>query len=490
MDIINTNIGWPPENGKYFNTVLLYSDSWDDFFYHTTFHMVYADREGIINWIGTIKIYCYYIDKYRTDEYNKPVQKVIGTNIKKLDSNVFCSLGQDLNFYKKIIELIPKDYKDILNRLNDLATHPELHERFLNQHGVRTSLLRESSASKALNDALKLCLSGDIERNDMSFNYAVKLPFSKLISELHFNFSSSTNIPYRINVLIGKNGTGKTTILEYLANSLSGLKYSADEREEMFIGKRPLFDRVISISYSAFDKFIKRPSGHNNYNSISYVYCGIQSESGTLSLENLHSNLINSIKIIKEKKRIDSWKKVIGEIIEEEHSELIDQILNDPKNEIKLSSGQHILFCTITEAIANIENESIILFDEPELHLHPNAIANMMRMFSSLLNEFNSYAIIATHSPLIIQEIPSRYIQTLTRINNELLIRNPDIECFGEDITSITDDIFDVTNSESSYKSVLLAMSKTLSYDEILKEFNNNLSLNAKIYLKTCCKEK
>ena len=51
-----------------------------------------------------------------------------------------------------------------------------------------------------------------------------------------------------------------------------------------------------------------------------------------------------------------------------------------------------------------------LLFDEPELHLHQNATANTMRMFYRLLEEFNSYAIIATHSPLIIQEIPSNIL--------------------------------------------------------------------------------
>ena len=53
--------------------------------------------------------------------------------------------------------------------------------------------------------------------------------------------------------------------------------------------------------------------------------------------------------------------------------------------------------------------------------------------------------------------------------------------------SSITDDIFNVNNSESCYKSVLLKMSEKLSYDEILNLFNNNLSLNARIYLKSCC---
>lgn len=62
--------------------------------------------------------------------------------------------------------------------------------------------------------------------------------------------------------------------------------------------------------------------------------------------------------------------------------------------------------------------------------------ANTMRMFYRLLEEFDSYAIIATHSPLIIQEIPSKYIRSLT-------IHTPDNECFGENVTKITDDIFE-----------------------------------------------
>jgi len=110
-------------------------------------------------------------------------------------------------------------------------------------------------------------------------------------------------------------------------------------------------------------------------------------------------------------------------------------------------------------------------------------------MFYTLLEEFNSYAIMATHSPLIIQETPSRFIQALTRIDNELIIREPDIECFGENITTITDDIFDVNISESCYKTVLKQLSDKYSIEEIIKLFEDKLSLNAMIFLKTCCRE-
>ena len=64
--------------------------------------------------------------------------------------------------------------------------------------------------------------------------------------------------------------------------------------------------------------------------------------------------------------------------------------------------GQYILLCTMTEVIATIEKESLLLFDEPELHLHPNAVANTLRMLYKLLEEYDSYAIFATHSPLIV----------------------------------------------------------------------------------------
>ena len=143
----------------------------------------------------------------------------------------------------------------------------------------------------------------------------------------------------------------------------------------------------------------------------------------------------------------------------------------------------------MTEVVATIEKESILLFDEPELHLHPNAVANTMRMLYRLLEEFDSYAIFATHSPLIVQEIPSRYVQILSRIDNVLMVRTPALECFGENVTNITNDIFDVNGSESNYKTILNNLSKKMSFEDALEIFNGALSFNAMIYLKSCYKD-
>jgi len=134
----------------------------------------------------------------------------------------------------------------------------------------------------------------------------------------------------------------------------------------------------------------------------SYVYCGIQSEQGTLSLPQLKENLKRAFLTIKERGRQEIWNRVLSELMEAEHQRTVEQISTEQFEDVNLSSGQQILICTITELIANIENESIILFDEPEIHLHPNAIANIgsyvlspvgrVQFICDFFNTFSSYS--------------------------------------------------------------------------------------------------
>lgn len=476
---------WPPKDGDYSNALVIYDDNWNDYCYRTTFHVVYSDQNRKVHEIGDLKIYHYDFDESRTKQFNRAVSSLMPYDVVQL-SNKFCSLGQSLLYYKNLKEYFPKSYKEILKRLNDIAVHPEIKEKFINERGVQVSLLRESSAEKALNEAIYFLETDGLEQKDMSFSYKVTVPYSEIPVELKFNFTKNDSLPYRINILIGKNGTGKTRILSQLANSLSGISDTTEDRCAMFISKRPPIDKVISISYSAFDSFRKRPIDGAKYYTNSYAYCGIQSENGTLSIEQLNQKFKESFNLVKKKRREDAWKTIMSEVMETEHSFLIEEVLNGKIDSVCFSSGQHVLICLITEALANIERESLILFDEPEIHLHPNAIANTMRMLYRLLTEFDSYAIFATHSPLIVQETPSQYIQILDRINDSLSIRKPSMECFGENITNITNEIFDVCSTESNYKTVLCALAQKMSFEEINNLFDGNLSFNAMIFLKNC----
>lgn len=486
MDIILINSTFPPRNGMYCSKIVLNYDNWNDYNYRTSFGMYYCDEYENVHEIGLLKIYYFNNDEARTNDYSVHTRCSIGESIVQLDT-LFCSLGQDLSYYKNLKKFLPNDYFDILKRLNDIAIFEQIKNKYINENGVQISLLRFSGAEKALAEAKDVILDRKSLEKDISFSYRAAVPYCEIPTVLKFDFQKSDSIPYRINILVGKNGTGKTQILSRLANSLSG--YTDNREIDSFLGKRPPIDRVMSISYSAFDSFRKlNPIKKNNDSRsiFSYVYCGIQSEQGTLSLDQLKANLRNSYTQVKTRNREHIWRDVLSVLMEKEHQRTMELVAMEKFEDINLSSGQQILICTITELIANIENESIILFDEPEIHLHPNAISNVLRMFYKLLDEFNSYAIFSTHSPLVLQEIPSKYIQILDRVEDVLSIRKPDIECFGNSINNIIYDVFDVTNKESNFKTVLANLAKERSYQEVLDIFDGGLGLNALIYLKNC----
>ena len=160
----------------------------------------------------------------------------------------------------------------------------------------------------------------------------------------------------------------------------------------------------------------------------------------------------------------------------------------------KLSSGQSILLYIITEIVANIRFDSLIIYDEPETHLHPNAISQLVNTIYELTNEFQSYCILATHSPIIVRELLSRNVYIVERDSNIMTARKPLIETFGENLTTITEEIFGNRDIPNQYEKILNRLAETgNSFNEILsivESENIPLSLNARIYLKSIINEK
>jgi len=467
---------------------VLVTDEWDDNFrFETLFHFFYHDQYGGHKYIGKVKIY----------KKNKSITRnVIKKNFRQL-SEEFCSLGQDLEYYKNIIKIGDLNSRALLNSINDVVINEKIREKFRYDDGFINSLLRFSEAEKALNEASQF-FGVNIVENDCSFNFTTKLDYATIPHNIDFDFTSDKYLPNRINVLIGKNGTGKTQMLSRLANSLSGYK----KDQGVFSPSRPLFSKVITISYSAFDNF-EKPHQVLDYNRniitandwvdsksiFSYIYCGIQGSKGVYTIEELKRNLELSFSRVKDQNRAKQWRKILEQIIEKEHINILDQIESGNFN-LSVSSGQNIILSTITDVISNIEDESLLLFDEPELHLHPNAMSNLIRMFYVLLEEFNSYAIISTHSPLIIQETPSRYVHVLKRIGDTPSVNKLELESFGENLSNLTNHTFGVSNSESNYKVWLEKMAEKMSYEEVLEKFQHNLSFNAMTYLSIVYKRK
>lgn len=478
VEIIRISSTWPPASEVYKNKIIIYNDNWNDYGYHTLFHMLFCDERGKVCEIGSLKIYNRALDE--PNSVSSSTSIYLPNKIETLGKE-FCSLGCDLNFYRNLKKTFPFEYAEILRRLRDMAVDNEIYSVFKNAIGVQKSLLRESSSEKALHEAKYVLENNKLVAKDISFKCQYKAPYSINDVSLCFNFKKQDYLPYRICAIVGKNGTGKTQFLSQLAGALSGLS-GTDTCGITFEDKRPPIDRVMSISYSVFDGFNKVRGDQSIH---SYVYCGLQTENGILTQSEIQHNFRSAYSEIINKGRFDDWENIISVVLEAEHQDILNQIESYNFRNINWSSGQHIMISTMTELVCNIERESLILFDEPEIHLHPNAIANVMRMFSKLLDKYDSYAIFATHSPIILQELPSKNIQILEKIDNTVAARNPLIECFGDNISQIISDVFDVTETESYHKQVLKRLSKEVSEEDVYELFSGHLSLDAKIYLKT-----
>ena len=125
----------------------------------------------------------------------------------------------------------------------------------------------------------------------------------------------------------------------------------------------------------------------------------------------------------------------------------------------------------------------MVLFDEPETHLHPNAVASLFLVLSDILKSFDSYAVIATHSPVVIQEIPAKRVFVFQREGNVTVALPLALESFGESVTELTKHVFETIEVESVYRRTLKELAEHESAEDVLARFEGGLSLSAQAYL-------
>ena len=173
------------------------------------------------------------------------------------------------------------------------------------------------------------------------------------------------------------------------------------------------------------------------------------------------------------------------------------EVINSPMKNIteqggflfkKLSSGHAILLLIITKLIELVEEKTVVLIDEPEGHLHPPLLATFIRCLSEILNSRNAVALITTHSPIVLQEVPRRAAWILQRSGREVAIAHPRIETFGENIGVLTNEVFGLEVTNSGCNKLLrdtIDKHPMGTYETILDLFNGELGTEAKIILRS-----
>lgn len=465
---------------------LLTTDNWDDFGHQIQFHLSHLAADSTATEIGTIKVL------QRTSVQDRPME--VATATKLPDSfhelgGSFVSLGQSDDFYKNLHQLMGDRVREVLDALRDIAWHPAFASDFEPTAAFRNAMMRENGAQRARRFG-SAWASGQQVTEKLAFNYVGTIEGSDADVEGYFAFNASDPVPGRIVGIIGRNAVGKTRYLASLGSDLAQIARSSAQtlqaREERFPGGRPLFTRIIAISYSAFDRF-KRPSRDS---SSSYVYCGIRNDKGGLSLSALSDNYRLNQGRIRDRGAQSAWTRhmrtILGELSEQLTASLDEEISSAGNSDTALSllsSGQSILAHFVTALMAWIQPNSLVLFDEPETHLHPNAVASLFLVLSQVLEEFDSYAVVATHSPVVIQEIPAKRVLVFQREGNVTTAESLRVESFGESVTELTRHVFETSEVESLYRRTLRDLAGEETAEEVLARFSLGLSLSAQAYL-------
>lgn len=463
-------------------------DNWNDYSYHTLFSLVYVDENFTTHSIGSVKI-GFFGQKERERKLS------IGDSFDNLEDNFF-SLGQSDDYYAKLKDLGTHIRESILTGLNDIAKDSILYERAIEENVTKISLFRNVSPTSVTGQYRRIA-QGGARLTNYNFRYiAPRISSHSSIMRLSFDVQPESFPPTNVHVLIGRNGVGKTHLLNNMIEA-SRSENTSEENGE-FISEPPqnsnkLFANLISVSFSAFDESRPREEEIDKTQSIQYSYIGLkyirdgkilESKSTTMLTEEFFESLASC----KRNSKVERWKRSIEMLESDPNFEeaniksLINTKVGDSTSIFnRLSSGHKIVLLTITRLIETLQERSLVLLDEPESHLHPPLLSAFIRTLSDLLITTNGVAIIATHSPVILQEVPKICVWKLRRTGAEAIAERLNIESFGENLGVLTSEVFGLEVTKSGfYRLIMEVAQKKDSYEEVISYFNGQLGMEAR----------
>lgn len=434
----------------------------------------------------------------------------------------FFSLGVCEDYYDSIKDNFPEDHQreEIFCALNDIAFNLELFDKVKKLDVVQTSLMRDYTASIIRNQFHRMTMGG-AWLTPYKFSYFsggdVDV-FDENATELEFEVEHEKMPPSNIHVLIGKNGVGKTTLLKDMINAL---EESGENRRKFQTWGGKGFANVVYVSFSAFDGFLDIED-----EIVQYSYIGLATKDGMKNIDVLAKDFAASLFEISRGSKKKLWEQII-DILESDNTfielnikkwseECQDNIEGVPsgysmesigayrKRMLKeffiekimprfkeLSSGHKVILLIVVRLIELVEEKTLVIMDEPEEHLHPPLVSALIRALSNLLTYRNGVGIVATHSPVIVQEVPKNCVWILRRVGEELIAERPEIETFGENLGILTSEIFgyEVTNS-GFHTMIQNSVEKYSSYKRAMKCFQGQLGNEGKAILRSLMYEK
>jgi predicted ATPase len=496
------------------NTVYLNPSSWDDFGHKTLFNLIVFDDKGNEHIIGSIKIGFVGQDGGWTKEE-------IPEQFEALSEN-FYSLGQDADYYENLVKSLSQEMViNILTALGDVVHDLSRCKIAENEPAFKTSLLRSVNKT-SIEHQFRRILHHEAQLTEYNFFYEKNSNKRYSGIKVEFSVEPNTKPSSNIHILIGRNGVGKTTILNNMVDALLPERGSVEETGYFSIPSQSngttliesnYFAGVVSVSFSAFDPFTPPNDQPDADAGMRYYYVGLKKrfhgqDNETFGLKNkddLCHDFTTSLEICfaltAKKARWINAVKVL-----ESDSNFAEMDLSDLHNTYaadrsdnqqtfstkalelfqRMSSGHAIVLLTVTKLVETIEEKTLVLLDEPESHLHPPLLSAFTRALSDLLVNRNGVAIIATHSPVVLQEVPKSCVSILRRIRLNANVDRPESETFAENVGILTREVFGLEVSKSGFHNLLAnSVAEGKSYEEVEQEYQHQLGFEGKTILRS-----
>lgn len=481
-------------------------NNWDDYSFKTMFYLIYYDQNGVEIEIGNVKI------GYANQPYGW-TEESIESGFHFLPDPFF-SLGQDVEYYKNLRDNLPSGVmRAALIALRDVAFDKEILQKAKGERVFNDSLMRGVSLS-AINVQYSRVINGGTVLTPFDFSYHRSATEYLGEISLSFKVKPDSKPPTNMHVLIGRNGVGKTTLLNGMVRSIiqgvgaegGGGEFRNNDLWSGDVIAPDYFSSVVSVSFSAFDPFIPPPDRVNRSEGTCYYYVGLKvsgviSGDGSYSLKTmplLAVEFVNSLQVcFSLDKRKERWVEAIRRLESDmnfksmdlpalaESMSIQDACARAQYLFLKMSSGHAIVLLTITRLVETVEEKSLVLIDEPESHLHPPLLAAFTRAMSDLLTDRNGVAIIATHSPVVLQEVPLSCVWKITRSNYVTTAERPESQTFAENVGILTREVFGLEVNKSGFYDLLAqSIAEGKNFEQICSEYSGQIGFEGQAILR------
>ncbi|MBD9565278.1 AAA family ATPase [Pseudomonas sp. PDM09] len=506
--VIDSVQGIPPQ---VVSQVFLLVDHWDDWFkFRTTFRLIVFDAAGVRYIPGSVKIGQASLLPARGGSVLPPGTRTpnLPVSFPALDPVQFFSLGLDEDYYATLASLPQGFGAVILRGLCDCAFDLQIFNNHRNEEVMGESLLRSVTEQNVRNRLNRLA-HGNAVLTRFEFEYTLPLPPAPIDGgvpappppTMQFQVIPNAEPPTNLHVLVGRNGVGKTRCVQGIINTLLERDTESAPRGVLRrLGTNQdewTFSGLVSVSFSAFDSFELPPPAAMRLNA---VFVGLRSQrevDGRIvehlkSSQELANDFVLSLERCQSEPKRARWLRAIASLAtdplfaENAVETLIEQSEDWHGRASRffglLSSGHAIVLLTTTRLVELVDERTLVVLDEPEGHLHPPLLSAFIRAVADLLVARNGVALISTHSPVVLQEVPRSCVWMLRRTRTHSAVERPSIETFGESAGVLTREVFGLEVTDSGFHQLITAVARQpgQTFEAVETHFRGQLGAEAR----------